>query len=73
MIDSQQVVCEGFPENKRALRFGAFAFTLTIGGGSVLAGGPGVSIGENDQSGCDHHGGQEQTYGQIAIHGTFFV
>jgi hypothetical protein len=63
-------MCEGFPKNEWALRF-AFAFALAIGCGVILAGCPGMNIGENDQSYSDHQGAHEQPYGQIAFHVTF--
>jgi hypothetical protein len=34
---NQQVMCEGFPENKWALGLAAFAFALTVGGGIIPA------------------------------------
>jgi hypothetical protein len=64
-------MCERFPENKWTLGFASFAFAFAVGGGVILAGCPGMNIGENDQSDSDHQGAHKQPYGQIAFHVTF--
>jgi hypothetical protein len=71
-LANQQVV-ERLPEDKGALGFAAFAFAFSAGIGIVLAGCPGVTIRENDQTGSNHQRTAQQTYGQTALHGTFFV
>jgi hypothetical protein len=68
---NQQVMCEGFPENKWALGLAAFAFALTVGGGIIPAGSPGMCIGENDQTDSDRQCAYQQPYSQIRFHLSF--
>jgi hypothetical protein len=71
---NQQVMCERFPENKRALACAAFALVFTVHGGTVGTVGmgcPDIRIRKKNKTSGDCQRGEYEAYGPIPFHFDF--